>query len=184
MGSGEDTMQNEIKNWKPNANAPLWYGENEQFFSDLRFNHKKQIGPSCVPTSISMVLQAFGHDVSIDDVKKEINTQAPHSWSAFLQSYGLQLAYCNTDQRPLGLYIDELIEMDDLFFLSFYSHEFPSVYDGEGKFCTAHIITLNKSTIYDTAVWNGVCHATQYHRLGNRVKRIFRIVPLGYERCI
>ena len=47
-------------NWKPNASAPLWDEESENepkgpFFRDLEINHIKQIGPSCVPTTLAML---------------------------------------------------------------------------------------------------------------------------------
>ena len=47
-----------VKNWKPNASAPLWDEESENepkgpFFTDLDIKHIKQVGPSCVPTTLS-----------------------------------------------------------------------------------------------------------------------------------
>jgi len=175
-------MMNEI--WKPNPNAPLWYGTNETFFEDLELEHVIQIGPSCVPTTLAMIARATGADVSVSDMKKVINTQAPHTWSNALKPFGLQLAYCNNDVRSLSYFIDELVALNDLFLLSFYSSEPPKNPDSNGKLCTAHIVTMHKDEIIDTAKSNGVFKAEQYSRLTNRTKRIFRVVPFGHERCL
>ena len=61
-----------MKNWKPNASAPLWDEEsgNEPkgpFFTDLDIKHVKQVGPSCVPTTLAMLARSTGADVGPDD---------------------------------------------------------------------------------------------------------------------
>jgi hypothetical protein len=97
------------------------------------------------------------------------------------------LAYCNHDQRRIGYLINELKELNDLFFLSFYSVDPPSDPDENGKLCTAHIVTMHGSAIYDTAKYadkGGVCDASDYSRLERQTKRIFRVVPIGYPRCL
>lgn len=177
-------MLNEKKTWRPNPNAPLWHGESESFFLDMKIEHQKQSGPSCAPTTLAMIARATGADVSVEDMKEVINTQAPHTWSNALKPYGLQLAYCNSDQRELRYFIDELVELDDLFLLSFYSHDLPRIPDSNGKLCTAHVVTLHRDVIFDTAKKSGVFDAKNYPRLDNVTKRIFRVVPLGHERCI
>ena len=68
-----------------------------------------------------------------------------------LKPFGMQLAYCNHDQRRIEYIIDELKQLNDLFFVSFYSIDPPSDPDENGKLCTAHIITMHGSTFYDTA---------------------------------
>ncbi len=178
--------------WKPNASAPLWDSSREelgqnQFFSDLVIEHDKQVGPSCVATTLAMIAKATGADVKPSDFKKITNSQSPHSWSNALKPYGMQLAYCNHDLRRIGYYIDELVEHDDLFFLCFYSANPTSDPDKNGKLCTAHIVTLHKGTIYDTAKNSkdgGVILAADYARLERQTKRIFRVVPAGYSRCV
>jgi hypothetical protein len=99
----------------------------------------------------------------------------------------MQLAYCNHDLRRIEHYIEELVELNDLFFLSFYSVNPPSDPDGNGKLCTAHIVTMHNGTIYDTArhcSFGGVVLANEYDRLERQTKRIFRVVPLGHPRCV
>lgn len=178
--------------WMPNPTAPLWseseVGEPEgPFFQHLDLEHVKQIGPSCVATTLSMVANATGAHTTSEDFKAVTNSQAPHTWSQALKPYGLQLAYCNNDVRRLGYFIDELVAYDDLFFLCFYSEDPPSDPNASGKLCTAHIVTLHRDTVYDTAKsahFGGVCHAHDYSRLERQTKRIFRVVPLYHPRCV
>ena len=178
--------------WRPNPTAPLWYEERRgepvgPFFHDLSLQHAKQVGPSCVATTLSMVANATGAQTTPEDFKAVTNSQAPHTWSEALKPYGLQLAYCNNDVRRLGYFVDELVAYDDLFFLCFYSEDPPSDPQASGKLCTAHIITLHGDTIYDTAKpasLGGVCKAEDYGRLERQTKRIFRVVPLYHPRCI
>ena len=117
--------------WRPNPTAPLWYEERRgepvgPFFHDLSLQHTRQVGPSCVATTLSMVANATGAQTTPEDFKAVTNSQAPHTWSQALKPYGLQLAYCNNDVRRLGYFVDELVAYDDLFFLCFYSEDPPS----------------------------------------------------------
>lgn len=185
-------MNNTKLNWKPNASAPLWDVESEDepqgpFFADLCIEHMRQSGPTCVPTTLAMLARSTGADVGPEDFMPIINSQSPHSWSEALKPYGMQLAYCNFDLRRLEYYIDELVEMDDLFLLSFYSKDPP--YDPEvegGKLCTAHIVTLHRDNIIDTARGGeqAIVSASDYNRSMRQTKRIFRIVPKGHARSI
>ena len=178
--------------WKPNANAPLWDPPNADepqgpFFPEMAIEHTKQIGPSCVATTLAMIARTTGADVEANDFKTITNSQSPHSWSNALKPYGMQLAYCNHDARRIEHYIDELVELNDLFFLCFYSVNPPSDPDANGKLCTAHIVTMHNDTIYDTAKHSGssgVVLANDYTRLERQTKRIFRVVPLGHPRCV
>ena len=58
--------------------------------------------------------------------------------------------------------------------------------DINGKLCTAHIVTLHKDVIIDTAKTDsqGKMVANYYPRLARQTKRIFRVVPLGHPRCV
>ena len=178
--------------WRPNPNAPLWdeavSNEAEgQFFADINLNHDRQIGPSCVATTLAMIARTTGAEVTVEEIKEVTNSQSPHTWSNALKPYGMQLAYCNNDLRRIEHYIDELVEHDDLFLLSFYSIDPPSDPDENGKLCNSHIVTLHKDTIYDTAKDSdsgGIIAAQDYARLERQTKRIFRVVPLGYPRCV
>ena len=83
-------------------------------------------------------------------------------------------------------YIDELVGYDDLFLVCFYSSDPPSDPDSNGKLCTAHIVTLHRNKIYDTAKSGSyaVIPAKDYPRLNRQTKRIFRVVPLGHPRSV
>ncbi|MDC0341443.1 hypothetical protein OAM96_05770 [Candidatus Poseidoniaceae archaeon] len=178
--------------WKPNPSAPLWDAvvnneTQDQFFADINIQHDRQQGPSCVATTLAMIARTTGAEVTVDEIKEVTNSQSPHTWSNALKPYGMQLAYCNNDLRRIENYIDELVEHDDLFLLSFYSIDPPSDPDESGKLCTAHIVTMHKDTIYDTAKNSGsggIIAAQDYARLERQTKRIFRVVPLGYPRCV
>ena len=181
-----------IAHWKPNPTAPLWYAssgseDDAPFFDDLKLQHVRQVGPSCVATTLSMVANATGAKTTPEDFKAVTNSQAPHTWSEALKPYGMQLAYCNHDLRRLAYFVDELVELNDLFFLCFYSEDPPSDPNASGKLCTAHIVTMHRGTVYDTAKaahFGGVCHAHDYSRLERQTKRIFRVVPLHHPRCV
>ena len=101
--------------WKPDANAPLWHlpkGENHaSYFDDLKLEHLRQIGPSCVATTLCMVARATGADVTPEYFKARTNSQSPYSWSEALKPFGMQLAYCNHDQRRIEYIIDELKQL-------------------------------------------------------------------------
>ena len=178
--------------WRPTPYAPLCdeavsNEAEDQFFADINLNHDRQIGPSCVATTLAMIVRTTGAEVTVEEIKEVTNSQSPHTWSNALKPYGMQLAYCNNDLRRIENYIDELVEHDDLFLLSFYSIDPPSDPDENGKLCTAHIVTLHKDTIYDTAKNSGsggIIAAQDYARLERQTKRIFRVVPLGYPRCV
>ena len=65
--------------WKPNTSAPLWDSSREelgqnQFFSDLVIEHDKQVGPSCVATTLAMIAKATGANVKPSDFKKITNS--------------------------------------------------------------------------------------------------------------
>ncbi len=182
--------------WKPNQSAPLWDIEGEgdvdsngvcklqgSFFTDLKIDHLRQSGPSCVPTTLAMLANANGADVTPEHFMPFINSQSPHSWSEALAPFGMQLAYCNVDLRRLSFYMDELMAMDDLFLLSFYSTDPPYEPDANGKLCTAHIVTLHRDTIIDTAKPEPIS-AKDYSRQERQTKRIFRVVPRGHPRSV
>ena len=177
--------------WRPDASAPLWDSHEDgepmgPFFQDLGITHIKQSGPSCVPTTIAMLAKATGAEVDPEDFMPLINSQSPHTWSKALAPYGMQLAYCNQDLRRLEYYLDELIEHDDLFLVCFYSLDPPYEPDEDGKLCSAHIVTLHKDVLIDTAKLGRFAQgkARDYHRLARQTKRIFRVVPSGHGRCV
>ena len=160
----------------------------DHFSQKWRLNTPSRLGPSCVATTLAMIARTTGAEVEADDFKTITNSQSPHSWSNALKPYGMQLAYCNHDLRRIEHYIDELVKLNDLFFLVLFTRStHQAIPDGNGKLCTAHIVTMHNDTIYDTAKHSGsggVVLANQYERLERQTKRIFRVVPLGHPRCV
>ncbi len=114
-----------------------------------------------------------------------MNTQDPASWSEALKPYGMKLAYCPMDARRLKFYLPELLALDDLFTLSYYSpadgSEILKDPNGNGWVCGSHIVLLHRSLIYDPA--RGDCLEAERHPCGEKfTKRIFRVVPAGHPR--
>ncbi len=179
--------------WVPNPTAPLWWPDDEHepngpYFHHLSLNHIMQQGPTCVPTTLAMLACATGASVTPEEMMPRINSQAPHTWSAALRPYGMQLAYCNVDVRRASEHVDALLALDDLFLLSFYSGDppFEPLVPG-GTLCTAHIVTVHRGCLIDTARharWGGVGPLKEYNRLHNPTKRVFRVVPAGHPRSV
>ena len=110
-----------MSTFQSDRNTPVWPAEEgEHYFRDLVIRPLRQRGPTCVSTCLAMLTGKRP-----EDFQGNINTQDPVSWSAALQPYGMKLAYCPHDARKLKFYIEELIALDDLFALSFYTTEDP-----------------------------------------------------------
>jgi len=114
-----------------------------------------------------------------------VNTQDPVSWSSALRPYGLRLAYCPTDVRRLCFYLPELVALDDLFTLSYYSPTDGATIlqdpDTNDWVCSSHIVVLHRSEILDPAKGEGL--DARSHPCGDHhTKRIFRLVPAEHER--
>jgi hypothetical protein len=114
-----------------------------------------------------------------------VNTQDPVSWSEALHPWGMKLAYCPTDARKLKHYIEELVRLDDLFTLSFYTtldhDKILGEPDSRGWVAGSHIVVLHRGSILDSR--SGTVHnalgdpCIEYH-----TKRVFRVVPDDHPR--
>jgi hypothetical protein len=158
-----------------NLASTLWPNGEENFFRERSIVAVRQQGPRCVSTVLGMLSgqtpESFQHNV---------NTQDPVSWSAALAKYGMKLAYCPTDVRRLKFYLPELIKLDDLFTLSFYSPTDHSILEDpneDGWVCGSHIVILHRENVIDPALGNAM-HYKQHHCIEHFTKRIFRVVPL------
>lgn len=157
------------------TNSSLWPTRNDVFFRDRVLRPQQQHGPHCVSTALAVLTGA-----SPADFQSRINTQDPRSWSAELAPWGMQLAYCPTDVRKLKFYLEELLELDDLFTLSYYtSHSADEILgdpDATGWVSGSHIVVLHRDKIFDSAgskityAWDHAC--MEFH-----TKRIFRVTP-------
>lgn len=162
------------------ANSYLWPRCDEAFFRDRTFYAQKQHGPHCVSTTLGILTgEPPEHFQGI------INTQDPVSWSAQLMLYGMKLAYCPTDVRKLKHYMAELVGLDDLFTLSYYTDNSPSAIlgepNGKGWVTGSHVVVLHRNKILDpqdgseTDAFDHPCNE-------RHTKRIFRVVPKDHPR--
>jgi len=161
--------------------ASLWNAD-ETFFRYKKFNPKKQEGPSCVATVLSILA-----DEQPAYFQERINTQDPVSWSDALVPFSMKLAYCPTDCRKVMHYANQLLLIDDLFFISYYTPKDPWAIlgdpDQDGWVCGSHIVICHRSNIIDPA--KGTQTPLLEHKSMNRhTKRIFRIVPESHKRGI
>ena len=165
------------------AAGSLWPSDDQrQFFADIDITHQQQVGGTCVSTGLSQITGEAPMDI-----RAQINTQAPTSWSLYLQQHGMKLAYCNSDFRRLKFYVDELLALDDLFTISTYSPTDPEAIgcdpDASGWVCGSHFFLLYRDTIYDTAQSKPIL-LEDYYGLDRYVKRIFRVVPCQASECV
>ena len=167
--------------FKSDRDTPIWPAkEEEHYFRDLVIEPLDQRGPTCVSTCLAMLTGRRP-----EDFQGNINTQDPVSWSAALQLYGMKLAYCPHDARKFKFYIEELITLDDLFALSFYTTRNPNQIlddpDSTGFVTQSHFILLHRDKIYDSAGY-GCTPAREHRCLEHHTKRIFRVLPATHAR--
>lgn len=160
--------------------SKLWSVNSGHFFRDQSFTPRQQSGPHCVSTVLAMLT---GQEPEV--IRPEINTQDPVTWSDYLRGHGMKLAFCPTDCRRLRHYLDDLLALDDLFTLSYYSPTEAEAICADpnerGWVCGSHIVLLHRDQILDPA--SGTRTAALAHYGMNRfTKRIFRVVPSNHAR--
>lgn len=166
-----------------NTSTRLWNGI-ENHFSNLQISPILQEEPHCVSTTLSMLTGGVSPIV----FQQRINTQDPASWSEALKPFGLKLAYCPHDIRKLKYYQKELLNLNDLFTLSYYTSKsflgFNRILrppNESGWICGSHILILHKDSIYDPAL--GLKVPAREHKCWNfYTKRIFRVLPVSHHR--
>jgi hypothetical protein len=162
------------------ATAPLWPNATDAFFRNRDVRHIRQVGLTCVPTSLAMVA---GTDAC--DLTAGVNTQDPVSWSAALGRFGMKLAYLPTDARKLRFYIRELVKLDDLFVIGIYTPADPAAIladpGPDGWVCGSHLVVLHRGRILDP-LREGPADALRCDRLDCHTKRAFRVVPVRHPR--
>jgi len=163
-----------------NKSCSLWPNHDEHFFRERDIQPQRQAPKNCVSTVLAMLT---GQPPEM--FQDHVNTQDPVSWSSALRPYGLRLAYCPTDVRRLCFYLPELVALDDLFTLSYYSPTDGATIlqdpDTNDWVCSSHIVVLHRSEILDPAKGEGL--DARSHPCGDHhTKRIFRLVPAEHER--
>lgn len=161
--------------------SKLWPNTSEQFFRQRTFLPVKQSGPHCVSTVLAILSGAVPESFQ----GPHINTQDPGSWSGALRSFGMKLAYCPTDVRKLRFYFAELLGLDDLFTLSYFTPKKPTDVlddpDEDGLVCGSHIVVLHRDSVLDPAT-GARSKLNQFKGSEFHTKRIFRVVPLEHAR--
>ena len=165
-------------------NCSLWPNREENFYRDRFIEPFTQSGLTCVATGLgSLTGKGPGHFLNFQRQGK-LNTEDPVSWSEALRPFGMKLAYIPFDGRKLKFYMAELVTLDDLFLLSYYSGMSLEILrdpDEDGWVCESHVAILHRDQIIDPALgerrpaadhWCNGCHT----------KRLFRVVPIGHPR--
>ena len=164
-----------------NKSTSLWdESDQEKYFQKLNIHLQQQSGPHCVSTCLAMMANTFP-----ETFQGKINTQDPISWSDSLMPFGMKLAYCPTDIRKLTWYIPELLRLDDLFLLCYYTSLDPATLLGdpneEGWICGSHVVVLHRRNIFDP-MRAEPCELVRHSSPEMHTKRIFRIVPTDHFR--
>ena len=170
MGWGTD-------GWNHDPTCELWDPDDGQFFPGLEIHHRMQDSGACVPTTMAMLTGAAPSGF----MGPHINTQDPRTWSDALIPYGMKLAYVPCDVRKLAHYMDELIELDDAFLLSYYLHDLRVSPGQDGKLGPSHIVLLYHDRIHDAMLGDHM-DAMRHPCLNRHTKRIFRVVPPDHRR--
>lgn len=81
-----------------------------------------------------------------------MDTQDPVSWSDALFPIGMRFACCPTDVRRIIFYKDELIRINDLSLLRYYTESGEKLLNDPNEcrwLCDSHVVILHKDRIID-----------------------------------
>jgi len=162
-----------------NRFTKLWPGD-ERFFPYVQIKPLKQVGPTCVANCLAMLTnQTPAAFIG------RMNTQDPVTWSTVLKPYEMKLAYCPTDIRRLEFYAEELVALNDLFLLCYYTTNDPDILlaapRSDGSRSGSHVVILKGDRIFDPSLGEAVPFKNHVS-LDYPTKRIFRVIPAGHER--
>ncbi len=167
-----------------NFGSTLWENTHENFYRTHSFQPAKQEGPHCVSTALAILTQRQTATFLLLQKRGRLNTQEPVSWSEALRAFGMKLAYLPFDLRKLRFYMEELVGLDDLFLLCYYTGQGSSMLrdpDESGWVSGSHVVVLHRDLIIDPA--SGQTHHAFDHPCNDRhTKRLFRVVPAGHQR--
>ena len=158
----------------------LWPEKKEAFYRNNHFRPIQQVGQHCASTVLAILTKTTPEVFQNEGV----NTQDPVSWSNALQTYGMKLAYCPSDIRKLQFYIDELISLDDLFLLCYYSPIGCEILlDPNEKewVCGSHVVILHRDKVIDPKRGDST-PAKDHNCIHHHTKRLFRVVPVKHPR--
>ena len=156
----------------------LWPRGDEAFFRDRSFSVVRQRGPHCVSTVLAILTGE-----APEKFQGNVNTQDPAAWSEALCPWGMKLAYCPTDARKLKHYMAELVRLDDLFTLSYYTtldrDKILGEPDDRGWVTGSHAVILHRGAILDSRSGT-MCDALGHPCVEYHTKRVFRVVPTDH----
>ncbi|MFZ5449635.1 MAG: hypothetical protein ACOZFS_13465 [Thermodesulfobacteriota bacterium] len=162
----------------------LWPNKKEHFYRDKVIEPFAQSGLTCVCATLGS-LTGKGPEYFLDLQREgKLNTQDPVSWSETLKPFGMKLAYLPFDTRKLRFYMDELVSLDDLFLLSYYSGMSLDILrdpDENGWVCESHVVILHRDRIIDPQRGESY-YALDHWCKGFHTKRLFRVLPLKHPR--
>jgi hypothetical protein len=162
----------------------LWPNRDEHFYRDRFIEPFTQAGLTCVSTALGSLTGAGPEHFLGLQKKRKLNTEDPTSWSEALKPFEMKLAYLPFDTRKLRFYMDELVSLDDLFLLSYYSGMSLGIlrdpYEN-GWLCESHVVILHKDQIIDPAIGESR-PALEHWCNGCHTKRLFRVVPVNHSR--
>ena len=145
-----------------------------------------QSGPTCVSNSLSLLTLGAAPPEAFQGEASGVNTQDPVTWSQALKRFGKKLCYTSSDTRRLSWFVPELLALNDVFTVSYYTGDFQSDPDETGWVCGSHIVVVAGGKLYDSCAGGELNplpldHPTFDSRYGTRfLKRIFRVVPESY----
>jgi hypothetical protein len=162
----------------------LWPNREEHFYRDRFVEPFTQSGLTCVATALgSLTGQGPEHFLGLQR-EGRLNTEDPVSWSDVLRPFGMKLAYIPFDARKLKFYLAELVAIDDLFVLSYYSGMSLDILrdpDENGWVCESHVVILHRDRIIDSQLGESR-PAVDHWCNGCHTKRLFRVVPVTHRR--
>ena len=160
------------------SSCSLWSEKDGPFFREIVFIPILQSSQHCVSTSLAILTGQ-----NPDYFQGKINTQDPVSWSNYLNPFGKKLAYCPSDIRRIDFYLPELLKLDDLFLLCYYTHTEEILNDPrkDGWLIGSHVVILHRDQVIDPAKGNSI-EAHSHPAKSFHTKRIFRVLPLDHQR--
>lgn len=155
---------------------PLWPDNSQPFFPSLQLDSAPVPGTFSIA---SIIASLTGGD--LEAIMNKVGANDPVSWSLVLEDYGMKLAYCPTDIRRVIHYLDELVALNDVFILTYYTPERPprilAEPDNLGWICGMHSVLVVREMVYDPYLDIRqriyAHHCRHFH-----TKSIFRVVPV------
>lgn len=164
-------MNGRLSLW-PEADSKLRFFHRVDLYKDLNDGVKKYRGDDTAVYALSMMTCQ-----KLEYFAKRIDEDNPLSWSYALGVFGKELVSCPIVSKPLEVYVDELLRLDDLFLIIHYPREVSdnplSILLGDVKW-RHHVKILYRKNLFDTK-YGDVRKLTDFNEYF--VKWIYRVMP-------